>query len=120
MKLLLKAYEGVRNLRSLPLPDEVIEASKAYMSDNDQIGTWFAEYFTVTNDNNDRVTTDSVWNQYRNQVDRSMGRVRFVRDMNNHGIVKKPARVQGVLRQCFCGVKKIIDSADSDDGGVEN
>jgi P4 family phage/plasmid primase-like protien len=50
MRMLLDRYPAVRALHALPLPREVVEASAEYLEDNNPVGRWLAENYTVTHD----------------------------------------------------------------------
>ncbi len=88
----------------LEMPVEVREASRGYLTDN-PVGMWLSEHIDVTNDEHDRLSTETVWKAYQRQANQLMQRAAFAGAMRHNGIVKKQIMSLGHTYQCFIGVK---------------
>jgi len=109
MHILLDVYKEIRNLHTIPLPQEVLDASRSFMDENNPVGLWLAEHYEITHDEEDRIPADDMWNTYKMQVDRNMNRVQFARCMTEtNGVPKKLMRINdGHARQCFYGIRAV-------------
>lgn len=113
MKLLLDQYVNIRQLSTLPLPKEVIEASKTYMEENNPVGIWLRENFEITNDENDRILADEIWNLYKSMVDRNISKVAFGKamcELNN--MSKKMIKHGRTTRIFYICVKRLTIEDD--------
>jgi P4 family phage/plasmid primase-like protien len=115
IKILIDQYIAIRQLHTLHLPNEVVEASRSYMEENNPVGLWLREHFEITNDDSDRILADDMWNMYKSMVDRNCGKVTFSRAMTEtNGMAKKMYKTGRTTRMYYIGIKNLaMDQNDS-------
>lgn len=89
MYILLQKHAQIATLRVLDLPEQVREASRGYMEDNNPVGLWLKEHFIVTNSRDDHFTFTQMFERYRiDTKDMEMTQKDFNKAMNSNGIEK--------------------------------
>ena len=64
MRSLLDNYGKNKGRTELPDPIEVKEATQDYLDDNNQVGIWILEKFDITNDQNDKIKMNELYQLY--------------------------------------------------------
>jgi putative DNA primase/helicase len=80
MMLLLKIHkESIQGNKMLSEPEEVIQATSQYITENNPVSRWLSEAYTITNNMNDRVTSEELYRSFMedNPEQRSVSKKKF-------------------------------------------
>lgn len=119
MRMLLDAYEQVRHICTITLPNEVVNSSKQYMEDNNPVGIWLRENFEITQNDDDKILAEHMYNMYK-CVDRNITKTAFGKSMTElNGVDKKISKVKGskISKLYYIGIKhqqQILEGHDEE------
>lgn len=114
---LIDVYHTIEDLKCLQLPKIVQEASKRYLEDSNPIGKWLRDNYEVTNNEEDKIPSSTLYAMYRHDVNEYISQTIFNRELvEKMNISKKKMRYHEVPTMCFYGVKALDkqDEGDSD------
>ena len=119
MMILIDKYKELpESLSALPQPQQVREATEAYLEDNNKVGLWIKRYLEFTNNHEDRVATVDLLNQYKFDTgDGMMNGTAFKGALIQNGVLVKTARIRSQATTCALGIKerpRILDDVDED------
>lgn len=106
MRILIDMYASVASLTAIPYPQEVQHASEEYLEDNNPVGRFLADHYTITGVDADFIRASELYQDYIDSTkDRSMTVTAFGTAMTqiNH-VPKKKKRVEGISVCCYLGI----------------
>jgi P4 family phage/plasmid primase-like protien len=115
MFLLIQKYGELKSssssstaLTAIPLPTEVQNASAEYLEDNNPVGRFLADCFTITGDETDFIRASELLRLYLDVTrDRSMTVTAFGTSMTHtNGVPKKKKKVEGVAAWYYIGLRR--------------
>lgn len=67
LRILIEYYLkfDISNRYTIPIPEEVKEESKDYFEENNEVGSWIKEKCTMTNNRDDKYTTQELYNLFK-------------------------------------------------------
>jgi putative DNA primase/helicase len=110
MRILLDMYGQVKGLTAVPLPREVTSANEEYLDDNNPVGRFLAENYTLTGDDADVIRAIELYNTYIQLTkDKTMTTTAFGISMGHvNRVPKKKKRINGMTSPvwCYLGIRQ--------------
>jgi P4 family phage/plasmid primase-like protien len=112
MKILCDNWkDNVKDMKSMPPPAEVLEASKSYLEECNPVMIYINEHYDITGNNDDHIAARTLYEDFQNTTgNKNIFETEFGNRLNDMGIPKKKYSKKKVFHRFGIKVKpKFVD-----------